>query len=241
MPARGKLKYSEDFYQPTAIRNYMREGGKEAEAAVRKEYTRLRDIAQKRLKRMGETMWADTQTYQRNVNHYPKLKDIQSQSELAARLSDLSRYIEAQTSTISGMEQQMKKSLKTLHENGYMFVTRENYLDFGKFMEEYRKQKLDEMGYSSGDAYDTYTELEVHRIDPTQVKEDFEFWLANRDLLKQLPVGSGKKKITEKTLRDRMLKLGGKIDAEVFGATKKEIAKYHLSTSKEKRINVYNT
>jgi hypothetical protein len=180
---------------------------------------------------MGDTMWADTQTYQRNVNHYPKLKDIQSQSELAARLSDLSRYIESQTSTISGMEQQMKKSLKTLHENGYMFVTRENYLDFGKFMEEYRKQKLDEMGYSSGDAYDTYTELEVHRVDPTQVQKDFEFWLANKDLLEKLPTGSGGE-IKESTLRNRMLKLAAKIDAEVFGATPQEIKKYGLKKEK---------
>ena len=185
MAARGKLKYSEDFYQPSAIRNYMREGGKEAEAAVRKEYTRLRDIAQKRLKRMGETMWADTQTYQRNVNHYPKLKDIQSQSELAARLSDLSRYIEAQTSTISGMEQQMKKSLKTLHENGYMFVTRENYLDFGKFMEEYRFQIQDEE-YDSGDAAETYGVLEKHKISVELIKNDFEYWIANRETLDKL-------------------------------------------------------
>ena len=231
MAARGKLNYSEDFYQPSAIRNYMCEGGKEAEKAVRKEYTRLRDIAQKRLKRMGATMWAETQTYQRNVNHYPKLKDIQSPSELAARLSDLSRFIEAQTSTVSGMEQQMKKSLKTLHENGYMFVTRENYLDFGKFMEEYRKQKLDEMGYSSGDAYDTYTELEVHRVDPTQVQKDFEFWLANKDLLEKLPTGSGGE-IKESTLRNRMLKLAAKIDAEVFGATPQEVKKYGLKKEK---------
>lgn len=231
MPARGKLKYSEDFYQPSAIRNYMREGGKEAEKEIRKEYTRLRDIAQKRLKRMGSTMWAETQTYKRNVNHYPKLKDIQSPSELAARLSDLSRYIEAQTSTVSGLEQQMKKSLKTLHENGYSFVTRENYLDFGKFMEEYRRQKLDDMGYSSGDAYDTYTQLEVHRVDPTQVKKDFEFWLANKDLLEKLPTGSGGE-IKESTLRTRMLKLASKIDAEVFGADPKEIKKYGLKKGK---------
>ena len=240
MPARGKLKYEADFYQPSSIRNYMREGGKEAEAAVRKEYTRLRDIAQKRLKRMGATMWADTQTYKRNVNHYPKLKDIQSQSELAARLSDLSRYIEAQTSTISGMEAQMKKSLKTLHESGYGFVNRENYISFGKFMEEYRLQKLDEI-YDSGDAAETYDLLEKHRIDPEKVQKDFEFWLANMELLKNLPTGKGQKEIQESTLRKRLLKFAAEVDKEVFGATKAEQSKYHLSKSQEHRINVYNT
>lgn len=221
MAARGKLKYEADFYQPSNIRNYINEGGKEAEKAVRKEYTRLRDISQKRLKRMGATMWADTQTYKRNVNHYPKLKDIQSTSELAARLSDLSRFIEAQTSTVSGMEAQMKKSLKTLHESGYLFVNRENYISFGKFMEEYRLQKLDEI-YDSGDAAETYDALEKHRIDPEKVQKDFEFWLANMKLLQDLPTGKGLKEIQESTLRKRLLKFAAKVDKEVFGATDKE-------------------
>ena len=227
MPARGKLKYEADFYQPSSIRNYIKEGGKEAEAAVRKEYTRLRDISQKRLKRMGSTMWADTQTYKRNVNHYPKLKDIQSTSELAARLSDLSRYIETQTSTVSGMERQMKKSLATLHKSGYGFVNRENYLSFGKFMEEYRLQKLDEI-YDSGDAAETFDALEKHRVDPEKVKEDFEFWLANMELLKDLPTGKGQKEIQESTLRKRLLKFAAKVDKEVFGATAKEKKQYNL-------------
>jgi len=227
MSARGKLKYEADFYQPSNIRNYIKEGGKEAEAAVRKEYTRLRDISQKRIKRMGATMWADTQTYKRNVNHYPKLKDIQSTSELAARLSDLSRYIEAQTSTVSGMEAQMKKSLKTLHESGYGFVNRENYISFGKFMEEYRLQKLDEI-YDSGDAAETYDVLEKHRVDPEKVQKDFEFWLANMELLKDLPSGKGQKEIQESTLRKRLLKFAAKVDKEVFGATAKEKKQYNL-------------
>lgn len=225
--ASAKLKYEDDFYQPSNIRNYIKEGGKEAETAVRKEYTRLRDIAQKRLKRMGATMWADTQTYKRNVNHYPKLKDIRSTSELAARLSDLSRYIEAQTSTISGMEAQMKKSLKTLHESGYGFVSRENYISFGNFMEEYRLQKLDEI-YDSGDAAETYDTLEKHRVDPEKVQKDFEFWLANMDLLKDLPTGHGQKEIQESTLRKRLLKFASKVDKEVFGATNKEKKQYNL-------------
>lgn len=225
--ASAKLKYEADFYQPSNIRNYIKEGAKEAEAAVRKEYTRLRDIAQKRLKRMGATMWADTQIYKRNVNHYPKLKDIQSTSELAARLSDLSRYIVAQTSTISGLEAQMKKSLKTLHESGYGFVNRENYISFGNFMEEYRLQKLDEI-YDSGDAADTYDALEKHRVDPEKVQKDFEFWFANMELLKDLPAGKGQKEIQESTLRKRLLKFAAKVDKEVFGATAKEKKQYNI-------------
>ena len=212
MAKRASLSYEPEFYSPSNIRTYIKENGA---ADIRKEHTRLRDISQKRLKRMGSTMWARTQTYKRNVNHYPLLKDIKSEAELASRLSDLSRFISRKTGSVSGMEAQMKKALKTLHENQYNFVTRENYLDFGEFMEEYRFQKLDEQ-YDSGDAAETYNLLEQHRIDPTKVKEDFEFWLANRKILEDLPTGKGGQ-IKEATLKSRLKKFAERTGRTIEG------------------------
>lgn len=212
MAKKASLSYEPEFYSPSNIRTYIKENGA---GDIRKEYTRLRDISQKRLKRMGSTMWARTQTYKRNVNHYPLLKDIKSEADLASRLSDLSRFISRKTGTVSGMETQMKKALKTLHENQYNFVTRENYLDFGEFMEEYRFQKLDEQ-YDSGDAAETYNLLEQHRIDPTKVKEDFEFWLANKAILEDLPTGKGGQ-IQEKTLKSRLKKFAKRTKRTIEG------------------------
>lgn len=223
MAATGKLKYDQDWYQPARLRANMKAGNIKD---VRKEYTRLRDIAQKRLKRMGRSMFADTQIYKRNVNHYLKLKDIQTEQELAARLSDLSRFIETKTSTVSGLEHQMKAALKTLHEHDFNFVTRENYLQFGKFMEEYRFQKLDEMGYDSETAAEAFNQLEVHRVDPEKVKEDFEFWLQNQELLQSMAAGSGKE-IKEATLRKRLIQHAAKTGQEVEGMTKAEEKRYN--------------
>lgn len=218
----AKLTYDEEWYQPAKLRAEMKAGNLKE---IRKEYTRLRDISQKRLKRMGKSMFKDTQMYKRNVNHYPLLKDIQSESELAARLSDLSRFIMSQTSTVSGMNAQMNKSLKTLHEHDYNFVTKENFISFGKFMEEYRFQKLDEM-YDSGDAAETYDALEKHRVDPEKVKEDFGFWLQNQETLEAMATGSGQKEIKESTLRRRMIDFAAKVDKEVFGMTREEQKRY---------------
>ena len=228
MAARGKLKYDEDWYQPHNIRQEMKAGSMKD---IRKEYTRLRDIAQKRLKRMGASMWAETQTYKRNVKHYPLLKDIKTEAELAARLSDLSRFIMTKTSTVSGMEVQMKKALKTLHEHGFNFVSKENYISFGKFMEEYRFQKLDEMGYDSADAADTFNALEQHRVDPEKVKKDFEFWLANQELLSEMATGSGGE-IKESTLRARMVKFAAEVGRDVFGMTNQEEKRYKKLSKK---------
>lgn len=79
----------------------------------------------------------------------------------------------------------MNKSLTTLHENNYKFVTEENYIEFGKFMEYYRDTHYDEI-YDSGDAADTYGVTVKHQIDPEKVKEDFEFWLENIEVAKKL-------------------------------------------------------
>jgi len=222
MGVTGKLNYDADWYQPRNLRQQMKAGNL---GEIRKEYTRLRDISQKRLKRMGQTMWKDTQTYQRNVHHYPKLKDIKSEAELAHRLSDLSRFITAKTSSVSGMESQMKKALKTLHEHDYNFVSKENFLQFGKFMEEYRFQKLDEMGYDSGTAAEAFNQLEIHRVDPEKVKEDFEFWLKNQEALEALAAGSGGE-IKGSTLRSRVISNAARKGIKVEGMTDAEEKKY---------------
>jgi hypothetical protein len=177
----AKLTYDPNWYIPTKIKAEIQEN----RAAVRKEYTRLRDISQKRLKRLKAAGLDDTQAYLRNYKHYPKLKDIKSDSELAARLSDLARFITAKGSTVSGQKDIMKKSLSTLHDTGYTFVNEGNFRDFGKFMEEYRNQMLD-MSYDSGDAADLYGVVVKHQLDPEKVKADFEFWLENLDRAEKL-------------------------------------------------------
>lgn len=177
----AKLTYDPNWYIPTKIKVEISEN----RAAVRKEYTRLRDISQKRLKRLKAAGLDDTQAYLKNYKHYPKLKDIKSDSELASRLSDLSRFITAKASTVSGQKDIMRKSLSTLHDNGYKFVNEENFRNFGKFMEEYRHQMLD-MSYDSGDAADLYGVVVKHQLDPEKVKADFEFWLENLDKAQKL-------------------------------------------------------
>lgn len=177
----AKLTYDPNWYIPTKIKAEIAEN----RASVRKEYTRLRDISQKRLKRLKAAGLDDTQAYLKNYKHYPKLKDIKSDAELASRLSDLSRFITAKGSTVSGQKDIMKKSLSTLHDTGYTFVNESNFRDFGKFMEEYRNQMLD-MSYDSGDAVDLYGVVVKHQLDPEKVKADFEFWLENLDRAEKL-------------------------------------------------------
>ena len=179
--AKAALTYNRSWYTPVQIRSTMRAGSKD----VRKEYTRLRDIAQKRLKRMAAAGYGNTQMFKMNINKFPKLKDIGSPEELAQRLSELSRFVMAKESTISGMKSANQKRLDTLLEHGDDFVTKENLMDFGEFMEEYRLQALD-MEYDSGDAAEVFSMLEKHEISLDDVREDFEYWLENKEALEEL-------------------------------------------------------
>lgn len=184
----AKLTYDIEYYRLDKILGKLKGDIGDAAAnrkEIHAEYTRLRDIAQKRLKRMGETKFRETNTYKFNVKHYPKLKDIKSINELAGRLADLARFIVDPYGTLAKQKKIMKKSLTTLHENNYTFVTEENYIEFGKFMEYYRDTHYDEI-YDSGDAADAYGVTVKHQIDPEKVKEDFEFWLENIQAAKDL-------------------------------------------------------
>lgn len=179
MATRARLTYDFSWYTPSEIKAKLEAGGDLAKQ-VRKEYTRLRDISQKRLKRLAAAGYTDTEVYQRNYKHYPKLKDIKSKSELAQRLSDLSRFVGSSQSTVKGIKERNKQTLETLKEHGYGFVNESNLRDFGDFMEQYRDQLLD-MDYDSGDAAELYRIVEKHGLDPDKVAADFEFYLDNLD------------------------------------------------------------
>lgn len=201
---RARLTYQPEWYTPAALMS-----GRVTEADARKEYTRLRDIAQKRLKRMGQSMFRDTQAYRLNVDAYPKLKDIRigkqgrPSADLAYKLSALARFVAAEQGSVAGMNRIMEKNLKTLHSHGYTFVLKQNYLNFAKFMEEWRAQGLDKE-YDSGDAVALYEQVERHRMNPARVAEEFEYWLQNRQELEKLRPSKSKDTQSSKKVKDRI-------------------------------------
>lgn len=111
------------------------QNAKIGEAAMRKEYSRLRSIARKRLERLSQSEFTDTAAYQLNKNHYPQLKNIRNTGELADRLSDLQRFLAAEGSTITGQRRIQQKRVEALQRHGFDFVNKNNLRLFGEFME----------------------------------------------------------------------------------------------------------
>lgn len=201
---RASLKHDTSWYVPANLRS-----GSIPAAEIRKEYSRLRDIAQKRLARMASTKWADTQTFKQNYGFYPKLKDMKTgdgdrvSSDLAYKLAALARFVNSETSTITGNERIEKRNLETLHEHGYDFVNKGNYIEFGKFMEEYRQQRQDRL-YDSGDAAETFAQTERMGLDPAKVAADFEFWLENYRELQEMRPSKGKSAGDARRIKERI-------------------------------------
>ena len=175
---RVNFSYDHEFYTPDRILAAM--SNKEEYSQLRKDYTKMRDIANKRLYRMGKSEFAKTQTYKKYKNKFKKLADIKTPQEFAYRLSELERFITRKTSTVSGQREIMNKSLQTLHENEYTFVNAENFFDFAEFMEEYRNQLLD-MEYDSGQAADTFGALEKKKVPAEKMQELFNTYLSEKE------------------------------------------------------------
>lgn len=205
MPKLARPTYDVSWYTPSEIKAKLEAGGS-LEKEVRKEYTRLRDISQKRLKRLAAAGYTDTDVYKKNVSHYPKLKDIKTKSELAQRLSDLSRFVASSQSTVKGLKEREKKVLQTLKKSGYKYVNESNLSDFGEFMEYYRDAMYD-MEYDSGDAADLYTVVEKNKLDPEKVKEDFDFWLENIEDAKKIRKAKRRTGKTSEVLEELISKI----------------------------------
>lgn len=197
--------YDVGWYTPSEIKAKLGAGG-DLKREVRKEYTRLRDIAQKRLKRLAAAGYESTDVYKKNVKHYPKLKAIKTESELAQRLSDLSRFVGSTQSTVKGLKEREKKVLKTLKKNGYKYINESNLSDFGEFMEYYRDAMYD-LEYDSGDAADLYTVVEKNKLDPEKVKEDFDFWLENIEDAKKIRKAKRRTGKTSEVLEELVAKV----------------------------------
>ena len=108
-------------------------------AAMRKEYTRMRDIAQKRVQRLGQSA-PNSKAYQSNKGGFAKLKDL-DRRDLAKAYSELSKFVGAKSTTVSGQKAIKRKTIETWQQQG-LGLTPANYDKAIKILEKMRKQKI---------------------------------------------------------------------------------------------------
>lgn len=185
---RVKLSFPQEYYMPELLRQ-----GILTPEQMKAEYTRLRNVANKRLLRMQDTRFENYQSFQQNVDKFIPVSQISSERELIYRLSEVERFISAKTSTISGIRDIERRTLESLQDAGYTFVNAKNLAAFGEYMAEYRAQHLNEI-YDSDEAYKLFVQTQKRGIGLSKIRGDFEYWMEQRDTLADLPVYRNKDK-----------------------------------------------
>lgn len=104
--ARATLKYSPELYTPYALESWPA-------SQMHKEYTRLRDIAQKRLKRISQDPISGTSdVYKEFAAGFPTIKAMRGDRKaLEQSLADVARFVRTKESTVGGARESFKAKL----------------------------------------------------------------------------------------------------------------------------------
>ena len=196
---------------------YTREAIKAADvwtdSAVRKEYSRLRDIAQKRLERLGRNE-PESYAYRANKGQYAPARG-QTTEALRQQLPQLAKFIAAKTGSVTGIRAQRRKAVESLQEKGYRFVTGENLQAFGEFMEEFRAKRGAARSYGTFEALELWEFAQANDIDVERVKSQFAQWLKQRRELERYVRKRSKE--GEETSADDILKEFNRLEKERQG------------------------
>ena len=163
----------EDWYYPEALKS-----GTLSVKEMRKQYTYFRDIAMKRLSRLGVSEFADSQSYLKNIKQFKKLSQIESQQELEKRLYTVQKFLRSKGSTISGQKAIRKKAVEAAQEKGLDFINESNIADFGQYMD-YLRAKYKGAQFDSERAYRLFVAAKKKDVDPMEIADDFEYWKNN--------------------------------------------------------------
>ena len=115
------------------------------ERALRKEYSRLREIANKRLARLQASEYKETDLAKEYAGGFAILAEVE---DLPRELTKLARFVASERASVTGLKRIDKQTISTLHQHGYTFVNTKNVRQFGAFMEEMRQAGLSKL-YSS--------------------------------------------------------------------------------------------
>ena len=163
--------FDEKFYTVQGAETMFRMGTKDDLSTMRSEYTRMRDTAQKRLKRL-QKQFTESKAVQSHPQGFKKLKDLDPR-DFAKAFSELAKFLKSKGSTVSGQKDIKRKTIKTWQDQG-LNLNDSNYKRVIKILEEMRKRKI---VYGSDKAVELADSM--MEIDDQQMDE----WLFNLEKL----------------------------------------------------------
>lgn len=133
--AKFEFKYAEDWYSVQGAKTMLHENRN----ALRAEYTRMRDTAQKRIERLAKS-YPESKVLEAHKEGFPSLRDM-SDADLPKAFSELKKFLKAKQSTISGQEEIKQKTITEWQKHG-LDLNESNYDMTIKVLEGMRKKKI---------------------------------------------------------------------------------------------------
>ena len=178
-----------EYYHPEALRS-----GTLTPQEMRAQYSYLRKIANKRLKRFVGTEFEDAQSYIKNVGKFVPLSEINNERELMFKLYEVNKFVRARSSSVTGLKQMRNEAIETFHDRGFTWVNKGNIKQFGDYME-YMRTKYGSKQFDSERAADLFGMITTGGVglDVEAVQKDFKYWVKHADELSKLPKNVSKK------------------------------------------------
>lgn len=139
MPKKFEYSYPEQWYTVQGAETAYRTGTSSDIATMHKEYTKMRDVAQKRLQRLQKD-FSTSKAYQSHKGGFQKLSDIDPR-DFPKAFSDLAKFVKAKSSSASGQLEIRRKTIQKWQEQG-LGLNSQNYNQVMEILEEMRKRKI---------------------------------------------------------------------------------------------------
>ena len=146
--------------------------------AMKKEYQRLRKVANERLRKLKKAGYANLEIYKRFRTAFPAYSKVKTNTALGIHLADARHFLDLKTSTVGVMHKVESQTIQRLHESGYTFINKDNLGAFGAFMDAVRA-KYSGLIYGSDQVADLFGAAVEKGLDPEQLLKDFEYWREN--------------------------------------------------------------
>lgn len=164
---------------------------KMSDAEIRKAYSDLRSVANKRLGRLEAQGLNQTA---RSGYRFPTIKQVEasSKSTVASELADVSVWLRDERSTVRGEKAFLNEFTETMKEKGYgdLIKSYQDAYDFFDFMEEVRQQHQ-ELQVRGSDILDVMQESERLNIPREKLLDNIEQFVANLEDLKNVQPTKG--------------------------------------------------
>ena len=145
---------------------------------IKKEYQRLRKVANERLRKLKKAGYADSEIYRRFRTAFPAYSKVKTNTALGIHLADVRHFLGLKISTVGGIHQAESQTIQSLHKSGYTFINKDNLRAFGAFMDAVRS-KYNGLIYGSDQVVDLFGAAYEKGLDPVQLLRDFEYWQEN--------------------------------------------------------------